>query len=458
MLGGFTVRRLVVLCVLTLIGVVVAPSEVEAARTPNGTEYHAIAFPVREAVSYFDDFGGVRDHHGNDLMGARLHHLLAADDGTIGWLRSDGGGRSGNMLSLTGDDGWEYWYIHINNDTPGTDDGANPAKYRFAPGIRVGSKVKRGQFIAYMGDSGEAEPTAPHLHFEMHKPDDSYINPYTSLRLAQGAGANGMCALPNNPKAQPDASAGRGFWTLSKGGLVRRFGNVDTHGRPPAAPANAPYVAIAPTPTGEGYWVTDAIGRVRAFGDARTYGGTSSLRLDAPIIGITPTASGRGYWLLAKDGGIFSFGNAKFQGSTGGMKLHAPVISMASTAGGRGYWLLASDGGIFTFGDARFHGSTGGMKLTSPVRAMASTATGRGYWLMARDGGIFGFGDAKYHGSVPGKGWCPGATAVSIARTRSSGGYWIMLDDGRVLTFGDAKAWGEPASVGSRPIMLVAAP
>ena len=31
------------------------------------------------------------------------------------------------MLILTGTDGWKYWYIHINNDTPGTDDGANPA-------------------------------------------------------------------------------------------------------------------------------------------------------------------------------------------------------------------------------------------------------------------------------------------------------------------------------------------
>ena len=32
------------------------------------------------------------------------------------------------MLELTGTDGWNYWYIHINNDTPGTDDGKNPAQ------------------------------------------------------------------------------------------------------------------------------------------------------------------------------------------------------------------------------------------------------------------------------------------------------------------------------------------
>ncbi len=42
------------------------------------------------------------------------------------------------MLNLTGTDGWKYWYIHINNDTPGTDDGKNPAQWRFAPGIDAG--------------------------------------------------------------------------------------------------------------------------------------------------------------------------------------------------------------------------------------------------------------------------------------------------------------------------------
>ena len=88
------------------------------------------------------------------------------------------------------------------------------------PASPKGVHVKRGQFIAYMGDSGEAETTDPHLHFELHRPDDTFIDPYTSLRLAQGAGANGLCSYPTNPTPHPSAAAGPGFWTLD----ARRHG------------------------------------------------------------------------------------------------------------------------------------------------------------------------------------------------------------------------------------------
>ena len=67
-------------------------------------------------------------------MGAKLMPLVAAADGTVTFLRTDASGTSGNMVEITDDAGWSYWYLHINNDTPGTDDGANPAEYRFAPG------------------------------------------------------------------------------------------------------------------------------------------------------------------------------------------------------------------------------------------------------------------------------------------------------------------------------------
>src|SRR5258706_3288543 len=155
---------------------------------------HPIRFPVDGPGQYSSDFGapraGGRTHQGNDLMGAKLMHEVAAADGVITTVHNDGdGGISGNMLILTAVDGWSYYYIHINNDTPGTDDAANPAEWRYAPGIRVGSRVLAGQFIAYMGDSGDAESTAPHLHFEVHPPKSSptarpAIDPYPSPQAA----------------------------------------------------------------------------------------------------------------------------------------------------------------------------------------------------------------------------------------------------------------------------------
>ena len=74
-----------------------------AATPTTAPEVHSIAFPVREDVWYQDDFAGVRDHHGNDLMGDKLDHLLAADSGRISWIRT-GTPRAGNMLSLVADD------------------------------------------------------------------------------------------------------------------------------------------------------------------------------------------------------------------------------------------------------------------------------------------------------------------------------------------------------------------
>ncbi|HWS47888.1 MAG TPA: M23 family metallopeptidase, partial [Acidimicrobiia bacterium] len=403
-------------------------------------------------------FGGVRHHPGNDLMGAKLDHLVAANDGTITFVRGDSSGHSGNMLILTGTDGWKYWYLHINNDTPGTDDGMNPAQWRFAPGIALGVTVKRGQFIAYMGDSGEAETTAPHLHFELHRPDDTFIDPYTSLRLAQGAGANGLCRYPANPPGHPNAATGRGYWTLGPDGRVLAFGGVRVYASVPKTGPNDPYVGLVSTATGNGYWIADAVGNVRASGDALPYGGTANLRLNAPVIAITSTPTGRGYWLLARDGGVFSFGDARFYGSTGAMRLNAPIISMAATPGGRGYWLLGRDGGVFSFGDARFYGSTGSMKLASPVVAMAATAQGHGYWLLGADGGLFSFGDARYFGSLPGTGWCPGPTALALARTSTALGYWMLLSDGQVLAFGDATPWGQPSTTHTPALTLAAAP
>jgi len=169
-----------------------APAAAEPA--PGEPAYHRIVFPVQEKVSYSDDFGaprpdlgGGRSHEGNDLMGQKLFHEVAVVDGTITSVKvADGTGISGNMLTLKGNDGWFYYYIHVNNDTPGTDDGANPAEYRFASGIEKGTKVNAGEFIAYMGDSGDAESTGPHLDFEVHQPDGTAIDPYASLRLVQG--------------------------------------------------------------------------------------------------------------------------------------------------------------------------------------------------------------------------------------------------------------------------------
>ena len=457
-------RALVTVALVAATAVATTAVPAPAERTPTGMLYHKITFPVAGHVDYSDDFGDCRSgcsrsHQGNDLLGKKLMKEVAASDGTIAWVHDDNKGTAGNMLQLTGKDGWVYWYIHINNDTPGTDDGKNPKKWRLAPGIREGSKVKAGQFIAYMGDSGDAEGTQPHLHFEIHKPDGTPIDPYTSLRLAQGLPADGLCGTPTNPAANPSPKGGHGYWTLGKRGAVRGFGSAKTYAaKRPANGAGAPVVSIAATATGKGYWLAAASGAVQPFGDARSYGAPKPAQVLAPIISIATTPSGQGYWLAGRDGSVYPFGDARSYGSMRGKHLNQPVLAMAPTQSGRGYWLLAKDGGVFTFGDAQFFGSTGSTRLNAPIIGMGAATGGSGYWLLASDGGMFSFGKAKFHGSLPGMGWCPGAgTAVAFTSTRTGNGYWVVLGDGRVLAFGDAQHYGDAPNT-ARPVAFAVAP
>lgn len=135
-----------------------------------------IVFPVIGEVHFTDTFydarSGGRTHGATDIMGEKMQPVLAAADGVVRWT-----GKTCCYLSLSHGGGWETWYIHLNNDTPGTDDGQG---WGYAPGIEPGAVVRQGQLIGWVGDSGNAEWTAPHLHFEIRK-DGSQINPYPYL-------------------------------------------------------------------------------------------------------------------------------------------------------------------------------------------------------------------------------------------------------------------------------------
>ncbi len=145
-----------------------------------------IIFPVIGAVTYYDDFGNARvghTHEGNDLMGKKMMPLVAAVDGTIinvnypeeSW---------GYSVTIRDKDDYTYHYLHMNNDTPGTDDGGGDGMNAYAPDVKQGNKVVKGQLIGYMGDSGNAETTQAHLHFEIRQPDHQAYSPYQSLQNA----------------------------------------------------------------------------------------------------------------------------------------------------------------------------------------------------------------------------------------------------------------------------------
>jgi len=173
----------------------VAPaSMIEALIAGHGALVVPILFPMQKRVSWEDTFGaprsGGRTHEGNDLLVPKMTPLLAVVPGTLDWLNLTGKLSSYNNkpyynILLRGDDGNDYFYIHLNNDTPGTDDGLGGVANAYAPGLTNGMHVTQGQVIGYSGDSGNAEDTASHLHFEIHLGGyKNPIDPYNSLKAA----------------------------------------------------------------------------------------------------------------------------------------------------------------------------------------------------------------------------------------------------------------------------------
>jgi murein DD-endopeptidase MepM/ murein hydrolase activator NlpD len=224
---------------------------------PEGWPVRNIVFPVVGPVSFDDSWGAYRGtiathfHIGVDLIGAKLQPIVAAADGAIKRFVINHP-TAGWGIVLTGSDGWEYRYYHVNNDAPGTDDGSNPAVFRFAPGLVPGDRVRAGQLIGYMGDSGDSESSVPHLHFEIHRPDDSAINPFPSVRAAE---LRTRCTPPENfgqpadlqypldtdaQVAQFAATEGKGSFILSGNGTVFLTGSARQVGQALHAAADGP--------------------------------------------------------------------------------------------------------------------------------------------------------------------------------------------------------------------------
>jgi LysM repeat protein len=175
------------------------------------------AFPVQGPCWYTDTWqaprGGGRKHEGVDVIARSGLYLYAVTDGTLTRQNLDRpGSLSGNAWWLTADDGTYFFYAHLA---------------AFAPGLQVGSRVKAGQVIGWIGRTGNA--SSPHLHFEIHPYGGRAINPTASIRAVDACRATA-------PLPQPDGAAPP---TMSPVATVP----------PTTAPATTVPVTTAPVPT-----------------------------------------------------------------------------------------------------------------------------------------------------------------------------------------------------------------
>jgi hypothetical protein len=172
-----------VLFLAATIGLVAGTAAAQAALRAAPPEH--IIFPLVGKVQYIDDFGAPRGggrHQGNDLMSAKRSPAVAAESGKVKyWTTSRA---AGCMLYLYGDSGTTYYYIHLNNDVTLRNDNRGKCVKGVAYTVKSGAKVAAGQQIAYVGDSGDANGGASHLHFEIHPNGGRAVSPFPWLQKA----------------------------------------------------------------------------------------------------------------------------------------------------------------------------------------------------------------------------------------------------------------------------------
>jgi murein DD-endopeptidase MepM/ murein hydrolase activator NlpD len=208
-----------------------APPDVKPALTAAG-----YVFPVYGPSSFSDDFAAARAdtgwHHGNDVFAPVGAPILAVTDGTlflVGW--NDVGG---NRLWLRDDQGNEFYYAHLSAYSPLAQDGA---------------RVRGGDVIGFVGATGDAVGTPPHLHFEIHPREllwlgyDGVINPFpylTAWRRLADIGFGAWTPLPGRaPRAGAVLLQAEDISTLSglgKGSLAALLQPQELFGEAPVQP------------------------------------------------------------------------------------------------------------------------------------------------------------------------------------------------------------------------------
>jgi murein DD-endopeptidase MepM/ murein hydrolase activator NlpD len=167
--------------------VVAAADELEAFRAGSTIYIDGVMFPVEQPyeVPLIDSWGfprmqGTPDEHwheGIDVFAPSGTPLVAAERGVVTRV---GSGRLGGLtLWLRGESGAHWYYAHLS---------------AHVDGLAPGQVVEAGEPVGYVGNTGNAASTPPHLHLEIHPDGGDAVNPYPLLKvisdrdLAGGAG------------------------------------------------------------------------------------------------------------------------------------------------------------------------------------------------------------------------------------------------------------------------------
>lgn len=138
-----------------------------------------LGFPVQgrgnsAAQSFFgaNRDGGARSHAGVDIFAPRGTPVVAAIDGRIASLRPNKLG--GNVVWLADEArGQSLYYAHLDSQA-----------------VQEGQLVQMGDTIGFVGNTGNARTTAPHLHFGIYRRGKGAIDPWPYVRRNNTTAAN----------------------------------------------------------------------------------------------------------------------------------------------------------------------------------------------------------------------------------------------------------------------------
>ena len=121
---------------------------------------------------------GGRVHDAIDIMAPRGTPVVSVAEGTVEKLFFSRGGGGITVYVRSPDRRWSFYYAHLDS---------------YAPGLREGLRVARGDPLGTVGSTGNANPAGPHLHFAIHQMAEGErwwqgraVNPYP---LLAGVGA-----------------------------------------------------------------------------------------------------------------------------------------------------------------------------------------------------------------------------------------------------------------------------
>lgn len=151
----------------------------------------AVPVPVRGVAprALADTWGGARGggrrHEGIDIFAKRGTAVTSATEGIV--MRIGSNRLGGQVVWVLGPGGQRHYYAHLDSYAD----------------IEAGQRVRPGTILGYVGTTGNAAGTPPHLHYGIYESGGA-INPYPLLRNNTPAPSAAGAGTPS-PRSQSSA-------------------------------------------------------------------------------------------------------------------------------------------------------------------------------------------------------------------------------------------------------------